>query len=204
MNRKAILGSSALAVAALATFGASAGVADPELGYTFIEGGYQDIDLDRPRADGDGYAIRASLAITPVFHLFGGYSSGDLDGSGAFSGKVDYDNWELGTGLSYALTERVHFVGQASYLNTEFDHATGRFDDEGYGLYAGLRGRFGLPVELEGGIKYVDFSDRGDDTLLKLASRYYFSEQWAAGLSFDVGDDETIWGLNVRWELPRR
>lgn len=192
----------AVMAAALALSAGTALAAGP--GYTFIEGGYQDFDLDKPDADGDGFALRASIAITPMVHVFGGYSTAELDHAAPLGGRVDYDTWELGAGLSYALTERVHFVGQASYLNTERDHADFRIDDDGYGLYTGLRARFVTPLELEGGIKYVDLDDAGEDVLLKLAAHYFFTNQWAAGLSLDLGDDATAWGVNVRWYLPSR
>lgn len=191
------------AVAAAALVLVAAGAVAGDLSYTFIAGGYRDVELDRPDADGDGFALLGSIAITPMFHLFGGYSSSDLAGTGPSGGDVDYDYWELGAGLNYALTERVHFVGQASYLDTEIDLASGRIDDDGYGLYTGIRTRLRAPFQLEGGIKYVDVGAAGDDLLLKLATHYFFTDQWAAGLSLDFGDDSTVWGLNLRWQLPR-
>jgi opacity protein-like surface antigen len=191
------------AMAAALTLATSAAIA-AEPAYTFIEGGYQDVNLDKPDADGDGYTLRGSIAITPLLHLFGGYSTADLDGAAPPGGRVDYDTWELGAGLSYALTERVHFVGEASYLNAELENAGFRSDDDGYGLYAGLRSRFAMPIELEGGVKYVDIGDAGEDVLLKLGAHYFFTDQWAAGLSLDLGDDATAWGVNVRWQLPAR
>jgi hypothetical protein len=192
------------AVAAAALVLVAGTAAAVELGYTFFEGGYQDVELDRPDADGDGVALRGSIAITPMFHLFGGYSSSELDGNVPAGGDIDYDYWEIGAGLNYALTERVHFVGQASYLDTEIGLAPGGVDDDGYGLYSGFRTRFETPFQVEGGIKYVDVGAAGDDVLLKLATHYFFTDQWAAGLSLDLGDDSTVWGINVRWQLPQR
>lgn len=174
-----------------------------DLSYTFIEGGYQDVDIDAPNADGDGLTVRGSFAITPMFHLFGGYSTADLDGPVPLDGSADLDTWELGAGLSYSLTERVHFVGEASYIDTEIDFADGKVGDDGYGLYTGIRARVAAPLQLEGGVKYVDLGDAGDDMLLKLGAHYFITEQWAAGLSLDLGDDITAWGINLRWQLPK-
>jgi hypothetical protein len=99
----------------------------------------------------------------------------------------------------------LHLIGRASYLNGEVDvPGPARFDDGGYGLYGGLRGRLGVPVELEGGIAYSDLYDFGDDTSLVLAGRYNFTDYLALGLSGDIGDDVTVWGVNARWELPAR
>jgi hypothetical protein len=194
-----------IAVTAACTLGfGTAPISATELSYTFIEGGYQDVDLDHPDADGDGFTLRASFEITPMFHVFGGYSSSDLELSGPLGGNVDYDHWELGAGLSYALTERVHFVAEASYINAEIDLADGRIDDDGYGLYAGVRSRFHVPVQLEGGLKYVNVGDVSEDLLVKLAAHYFITDRWATGLSLDMGDDSTTWGLNVRWQFPQR
>jgi hypothetical protein len=35
-----------------------------------------------------------------------------------------------------------------------------------------------------------------------LAGRYYFTDYLALGLSGDIGDDVTVWGVNLRLEMP--
>lgn len=180
---------------------AGTSTAHAELSYTYVEGSYFDIDIDDSDADGDGFGIAGSAAITDLFHLFGNYATADLDGPGG--GDLDFDTWELGAGVNLTMAENLDFVGRLSYLNVEVDvPGFGGGDEDGYGLYGGLRGRVLESIELEGGIAYADFDNSGDDTALALAGRYYFNDQVALGLSTEIGDDVTVWGINLRWELP--
>lgn len=191
---------SGLALAALLALSAG-GAAASDLSYTFIEGGYFDFDIDDPNADGDGFGVGGSVAITEMFHLFGKYGTADLDGPGGVD--VDYDTFSFGGGINYPIAERTDLVGQLSYVNAEASAGGFSADDDGFGLYGGVRARLAVPVELEGGISYVDFDEGGDDTAFGARGRYYFTPQWAAGLGVEIGDDVTTWGLTVRWEMPR-
>jgi hypothetical protein len=201
MNRKSLPAASAIALAALLGLSTGAFAAN-DLSYTYIEGSYLDIDVDDADADGDGFGIAGSVALTELFHVFGSFASAELDGPMGFD--VDFDTFEFGAGVNYPLGNNLDAVGRLSYLNLEVDvPGFGNADDDGYGLYGGLRGRLTAPVELEGGISFADLDEGGDDTSFVLAGRYYFTDQWAAGLSADIGDDVTVWGLNVRWEMPK-
>ena len=62
-------------------------------------------------------------------------------------------------------------------------------DDDGYLADLGLRGRVGDAVELEGGVRYTDFSDGGDDTALVVGGRFHFNKTWALGAEYSSGDD---------------
>ena len=189
---------SALALA-MALGLSSVAEAAEDLGYTYVEGGYQNIDIDDLDEDGDGYTIGGSVALTDMFHVFGGYGHAEIDVDGF--GDVDYDTWEIGGGLNYRVGGKTDFVGRVSYVSAELDAGFDDVDDDGYRLYAGLRGGFDAPVELEGGVSYTDLNDYGDETAFVGAIRYYFTKQWAVGGSVNLGEDQTTWGLNVRWEM---
>jgi hypothetical protein len=201
MKNTGLPATSAIAVAAMLGLGAASN-AVADLSYTYIEGGYVNVDFDDADADGDGFDIAGSVELTDWFHLFGDYTNADLDRPGP-AGDVDFETWEAGAGVNWPLADTVDLVGRLSYLNAEVDvPGFGGGDDDGYGLYGGVRGRITPEVELEGGIAYADFDDAGDDTSLAVAGRYYFTDQWALGLTGDFGDDVTVWGVNLRWELP--
>jgi hypothetical protein len=53
-------------------------------------------------------------------------------------------------------------------------------------------------VELEGGLRYVDFSDGGDDTGFYVAGRYHFNATWAVGAEYRSADDASSWLAGVR------
>ena len=71
-------------------------------------------------------------------------------------------------------------------------------DDDGYLVDAALRGRVGDAVELEGGVRYTDFSDGGDATSLFVGGRFHFNETWALGVEYQDGDDSSTILADVR------
>lgn len=183
-------------MAALAAAAPAANAASDTLGYTYVDAGYVGLDYDN--ADGDGWGLRASLALTDRLHLFGGYESGEIDPDGPFLGDLDYTGYSAGIGLNLPVATRTDLVGRIGYVYAEIED----FDDSGVGLYAGVRSRVADEFELEGGIDYVDLDEAGDDTAFSLGGRWYFAEAFALGAGVTQGDDATTWSLSLRWEMP--
>lgn len=201
MNKRKVNFATGFTIALLFSLAAAHAQAG-NLSYSYVEGSYYDVDIDDTSADGDGFGIAGSVELTDMFHLFGRAIWADLDGP--FGVDLDFTTWEVGGGISFALANQLDLVGRASYVDAEVDvPGFGSGDDDGYRLYGGLRGRLGVPVELEGGVAYTDLDDSGDDTSLVLAGRYYFTDNWALGLSGEFGDDVTVWGLNLRWQAAK-
>jgi len=69
---------------------------------------------------------------------------------------------------------------------------------DGYLIDFGLRGRVGDAVELEGGVRYTDFSDGGDSTGLFVGGRFHFNDTWALGAEYQDGDDTSTLLAYVR------
>jgi hypothetical protein len=44
-------------------------------------------------------------------------------------------------------------------------------------------------VEVEGGVRYTDLSEGGDDTALWVGGRFHFNKTWAVGAEYQSGDD---------------
>jgi hypothetical protein len=190
MQRRILRG---LALAALALPLAShADVMD----YSYAELGYVDADFDADAfdtdVDGDGFALRGSLAVNPNFFVFAGYQ--DLD----FDFDVDASLLEVGGGGHWPLSDKIDIIGKLGIVKAEVD--VGRFndDDDGFLLGARVRGVVAPKFELEGGFDYRDL-DIGDETTIVLEGRYFFIDQLAGGVSVAIGDDNTALGLNVRW-----
>ncbi|HKR34652.1 MAG TPA: outer membrane beta-barrel protein [Steroidobacteraceae bacterium] len=190
MQRRILRG---LALAALALPLAShADVMD----YSYAELGYVDADFDADAfdtdVDGDGFALRGSLAVNPNFFVFAGYQ--DLD----FDFDVDASVLEVGGGGHWPLSDKIDIIGKLGIVKAEVD--VGRFndDDDGFLLGARVRGVVAPKFELEGGFDYRDL-DIGDETTIVLEGRYFFIDQLAGGVSVAIGDDNTALGLNVRW-----
>lgn len=182
--------------AALAALAPAAHAATDQLGYTYLDAGYVSLDYDN--ADGDGWGMAASLAMTDRLHVYGAYENGEIEPDGFFGGNLDYTSYAAGLGLNLPVAPLVDVVGRVGYVYAEVED----FDDSGVGLFAGLRGRVATQFELEGGVDYVDLDDAGDDTAFSLAGRWYFADEFALGAGVTQGDDATTWSLRLRWEMP--
>jgi opacity protein-like surface antigen len=175
---------------ALFAFSATAAAEDPN--YNFIQGSYGQIEADDVDVDGDAFGIEGSVALTDRFHLFGGYTTADLDFG------VDLNQSEIGVGFNSPISETVDLIASLAYVSAEVESGFGSADDSGYGLGLGLRAMVTPVIEVNGDIQYVDFGDGGDDTGFGAGFLYNFTERFAAGLSGDWSDDFSSYQLNAR------
>lgn len=160
--------------------------------YTYAELGYVDTENDDFDIDGDGFALRGSLAFHENFFGFASYE--DL----GFDHGVDATAFEVGVGGRWPLNEKIDLVGRAGVVKAEIEVGRNDFDDDGFLLGARLRSALAPKFEVEGGFDYIDLDDSGDDTIAVLEGRYFFLDQLAGGVSVQLGDDTTI-GVNARW-----
>ncbi len=164
--------------------------------YTYLEGGYQAIDLDDLDVDGDGFGIGGSLGITDRVHLKAAYSDLDLDFG------IDVSSYELGIGGSLPLSEPVHLVGEVGYTKSELDSSIIDADDDGYFLSGGFRWMASPQFELNAFINYVDLDDSGDDTSLSVGALYSITDDLAVGAGIDRSDDVTGYSIGLRYYFP--
>ena len=185
MNSRAVVLLATLPVLALAQ----------EFNYTYVEGGYyvRDMDTGPFDAEGGGLGIRGSFAINEKFHAFGAHATQELDL------ELDTNQLEFGVGRHWSLGDNIDFIGELSWIESELDGPFDGRDEDGLGLGAGLRGRAGSDLELEGRINYADLGD--SDTSLFFSGRYFIWDRFAVsgGLLFD--DDDTTWNIGVRAEF---
>jgi len=179
------------ALAATLPFASQAGTME----YTWVELGYVDTELDvGPRdIDGDGFALRGSLAVHENFFVFASYE--DL----GYDFGVDSTAFQVGAGMRWPLADKLDIVGRAAIVRSEIEVGNNDQDDDGFLLGARLRGEVAPRLELEGGFDYVDLDDRGDDTSIVLEGRYFFLDALAGGLLLQFADDANTIGINVRY-----
>lgn len=163
------------------------------MGYTYAEAGYVDTKLDGDGfdVDGDGFALRGSLAVHPNFFVFANYT--DL----SFDFNVDTSLLEVGGGGHWPLSDKVDIIGKLGIVKADVDLGPFNDDDDGFMLGARVRGVVAPQFELEGGFDYRNI-DVGDETTIVLDGRYFFIPNLAGGVSVSIGDDVTSLGLNVR------
>lgn len=161
--------------------------------WNFVQGAYQNADIDVAGfdVDGDGLGISGSFEIAELVHLFAGYQTFDFDFG------VDLDQLAVGVGWHPGMTDTTDLVFEVAYLSAEASAAGFSDDEDGYGVTLGLRSMVQDNLELAGGINYVDVGD--DDTSIDLQGWYTFTNALAVGAGVEFGDDATILGIGLRW-----
>jgi hypothetical protein len=174
---KVVLGSLLLAAAPLAAQAEG-------LSYSYVDLAYVETEIDGLGPSLDGFALRGSVGFATNWFAFGEYSAQSVSG-------VDVDSYAAGIGGHYGLADNLDLVGRIGWTKAEISAGPFDIDDDGYLIDAGLRGRVGDAVELEGGVRYTDFSDGGDATSLFLGGRFHFNDTWALGAEYQDGDDSS-------------
>lgn len=185
----------ALGTLAALALGAQSAAAEG-FSYNLIEGSYAFADFGGG-ADADGFGIKGSWALAPTIHVFGGLQNLEGDGGGSF------DTLNLGVGMNWGLTDAVDLVGGVSYERIKSGSS-----ESGFGVGVGLRGLVGESFELNGSVKYSDVGDFGDGISFSAGGRYYFTQNFAAGvdftkLDFDNGDAD-VWTISLRYDFGSR
>lgn len=189
MNRAAIMGSLFAALLPMASFA--------EMNYSKIEVEYIDVELDSSfgGVDGDGFAVSGAYDMNDQFFLLGEWQDQSFDFG------IDGTQFELGAGMHHALSSNLDFVGTLSYIDSEVEVSGFSASDDGLGLGAGIRARVGDSLELDAGLKYVDFDDAGSDTGFSLGGRWYFTETMAFSLGLDTADNADAFRFGFRAEF---
>lgn len=175
-------------------------IAESGFDYSYVELGYvnSEIDIDGFDIDGDGFLLAGSYELTDKFHVFGGYTDQEFDFD------VGVTSLEIGAGLAWPISSNLDVVSTLSFVKGEIDvPGEGKFDDDGFGVGVGLRGRALPQLELTGGVKYVDLDESGDNTSFHVGARYFFTSAFSAGVDLGYDDDATVWGLGVRMSFGK-
>lgn len=172
--------------------------------YTYVEGGWQHLDLtgvnylDGGDTNGDGFFGGGSYAINDLFHAFASYGGANLDTSG---GDVDLTELNVGGGVRYPATDTIDIVGRLSYVDVNADPSDGGSDsDTGYRIEAGVRGMATPVIELDGGLSYdsVGNSSPSDSVAVKVAALYSVTDWLAAGVGGSFSGEAKTYGVTVR------
>jgi len=188
---------SLVAAAALAAMPLATQAAD--MSYTYLEGGLARVDLDGVSSSLDGFYLRGSVSLTDNLFLSGDYV--DVSKSG-----VDFEQYSVGLGGRFPLSGALDLTARIAWVQAEASVRAAPFNarakEDGFSVGAGLRGRLGERLELEGNATYYDLGD-GDDTAFGVAVRYFLTGNIAVGADYQRFDDADLWGLGVRASLGR-
>lgn len=161
-----------------------------DMSYSNVDLGYINTDIDGLGPSLDGFDVRGSVGFAGNYFAFADYASQSVSG-------VNLDQTAVGLGGHYALTDNLDLVGRAGWFKVDISDGGG--SEDGYLLTAGLRGKVGDKVELEGGVNYSDLGGQnGDSTAVVVGGRYYFTKTFALGAEYQHSDDASSWMAGVR------
>jgi hypothetical protein len=163
-----------------------------DLGYTYLEGRYLDVNPD-VGADADGGTAIGWYRLSERFFAIGQLARTDSDsGAQATSGA-------LGAGLILPLNDQWDAVAIGTFRRTEIDRAAGDVHENGFGAQLGLRGMPIPKLETRVFANYVDVVD--DDTSLFVSGDYWLTRSLAAGVAAEFGGDANTYSVGVRYSF---
>jgi len=143
MNNKrfsAVLASACLVLLSQSTLAAKG------FNYTYMEGGYRNLDADS--VDGDGFDVGFSFGAMKYMHILGYYSRLWVDNvAGASSVDLDVDEFKIGFGGHYPILDKVDLVLDAVYVDVQ---TTGKVRIEGGPFVAGTAPKTNINDKDEG------------------------------------------------------
>jgi Ax21 family sulfation-dependent quorum factor len=183
----------ALALAATLPFAASAAEG---VSYNYVQGGY--VATNGDGADADGFGVDGSVAVSPNFHLFGGYANQKIDNT-----SIDFDQWRAGVGYNLALSPGADLLARVAY--EKFDAGRNFFGNrikaDGYSVEVGMRGALTPSLEGYALAGYEDYGSDANDFYGRLGAQYKFNPSW--GISGDVkfagADTQWFVGPRLTW-----
>jgi hypothetical protein len=204
MTNKYFLGIAAAASLAMFSQVTAAG----GFNYTYADAGYRNVDSDN--YSGDGLQVGLSYGATDYMHIVGTYSRlwvDDIDG--ASDVDVDIDEFTIGFGGHYSITDKIDLAGELVYVDDEYT-GDARPDNLGYktnineseeGYQATVYGRIQAlkNLEMTPHIVYRDVED--SETGFGLGLVYDLTKKFAIrarATSFNGDNDTTNLFLGLR------
>lgn len=181
----------ALALAAglsLSAMAANAGAQD--LSYNYVQGGFSATNTDG--ADAEGWGGEASFAVHPNFHVFGGYSTQEIDDS-----NVDLENARFGVGYNHPIASNTDLLTRVAYENFQADEAG--FDEDGWSAEVGVRSALTRNFEGYALAGYEDGDDFDGSAYGRVGGQLKFSPNWGVTGDVKFADGDTQWFVGPRF-----
>lgn len=166
------------------------------LSYNYVEGGYVATNTDG--GDADGFGGNASFAIHPNFHVFGGYSTQEVDGF-SIDGpvEIDVDQWRAGLGYNHAVAANTDLVTRIAYEKLQARGTA--FDADGWSAEVGARHAFTPNFEGHAMAGYEDGDEFDGDFYGRLGAQVKFSPNWGISGDVKIADGDTQWFVGPRF-----
>ena len=154
--------------------------------YTFVEGGYTNIDRD---ADGAFLRGNYEFGKSGVFAT-GGAARYNLDNT-----NIDVNAYELGLGYKYSLNDRFDVYAEAVAARMDVDFV-GNLD----GYRAAVGTRFDITPKFEGEVKFNHYNghDFVSNNTATVGAQYKFGSSWGIVSSVEFDSGVNTYNLGVR------
>lgn len=171
---------------------ASSGAFAQAPNYSYIEGGYLNVDPDNFDDGGNAWYGEGSIGFFKNFHVYGRYISGD------YVEDVDLGLWKFGAGWHGLLGEKADLVADVTWTDQEIED----FSDDGVGVTAGVRWRIIKWFELDGFIHWVDFGEAGSTDSYEVRGIF---DIWRIGIgaAATLSDDDNRYNAFVRFNFGK-
>lgn len=167
-----------LALTLLAALPFAASAADSNLSYTYVDGGYANID-----GDADGAFLRGSYNFGQSgFYGFGEYAQVEIDNT-----NFDVGLSEVGLGYHYGVTAKTDLLGEVSYNNIDVD---GLGDVDGHRASFGVRSALHPRFNALAKVNYRDYENIDGDYSLTVGGEYKFNQRWSMVGEVEAGQDD--------------
>jgi hypothetical protein len=180
MTNKYFLGIAAAASLAMFSQVTAAG----GFNYTYADAGYRNVDSDN--YSGDGLQVGLSYGATDYMHIVGTYSRlwvDDIDG--ASDVDVDIDEFTIGFGGHYSITDKIDLAGELVYVDDEY---TGDARPDGLGFKTNIN-------ESEEGYQATVYGRIQVLKKLEMTPHVVYR---------DVDESETGFGLGLVYDLSKK
>lgn len=166
-----------------------------DMSYSNVDLSYINTDIDGVGPSLDGFDLRGSIGFAEHYFAFAEYSTQSVSGA-------DLDQTAVGLGGHYSLNDTLDLVGRAGWFKAKVSGGGVSASDDGYLVSAGLRGKVGDKVELEGNVIYTDLGgNSGNMTTLTAGGRYYFTDTFAVGAEYQHSDNASGYLVGVRFNF---
>ncbi|HYG07550.1 MAG TPA: diffusible signal factor-reguated Ax21 family protein [Stenotrophomonas sp.] len=192
---------SLLALGLLAALPFAAAAAE-NISYNYVEGDYVRTNPSGSAGKSDGWGLKGSFAFHPNFHVFAGYNKQKFDGPA----KVKANQWNIGLGYNYAVTDTTDLLARVAYQNT--DPQGNRKDFNGWALEGGINNSFGPRFSAYVLAGYEDYAKRDNinpkgEFYGRLGGQFNFTPNFAlsgeAKLYTKNGGVQWMIGPRVSW-----
>lgn len=192
-----------LAIAALAAALTAPVAAFAAPSYTYVQGGYLNVDPSNASNDLEGYFVGASFQIAPNVFIVGGYNNTEGDGAGPFGGQfsAEVQTYNVGAGIRAPITDYMDFNLAAAYVHAEGDYdspfgaATSK--DDGFSVTPGLRTLLGEHLEVVANYNYIDVAEDAESSF-DVGGLVHITKMFSVGGTYRFGDNADGWNAGLR------